>query len=103
MAESLGYIDIPAAGTRVRLTTDTSLLAHAIFFQARAGNTGIIYIGSSTVASNGTGMFAALAVPTVNLYPAWAIGSASFPRVIQVSDFYVDTNVNGSDVLVAYH
>jgi len=100
--QTLGNIDIPTTGTRVRVTTDESIWCEVVYFQAPVTNTGLIYIGNSSVSSTAGG-FGTLNIPAATgVLPEWRTPVTSQPRAMQLAGFYVDASVNGDDVLVSY-
>jgi|2_EtaG_2_1085320.scaffolds.fasta_scaffold61457_2 hypothetical protein len=81
--------DVPSAGTRVQIS-NTANRVLSIEFKAPAGNSGLVYVGESTVsASNGYELSATNTV-TYNFLEA----GGSVP----ISTFYVDAATNGDDV-----
>ena len=81
--------DIPTAGTRVQIS-NTARRVLSITFKARNGNTGSIYIGTSTVSSsNGI----ELRKNESFTYNFQATGTSA-----PISDFWVDAATNGDDV-----
>lgn len=95
-----GTIDIPTATTRVRWTSDSSLKATDRFlwaqFQARDGNTGVIYVGASDVAAaQGWELH-----PTATEYEGRpvVIDPGAYGGTIAVQDIYFDAATNGDDV-----
>ena len=89
-------VDIPSAGTAVRLL-NTSNRVLWIKFTAPAANSGLTYVGDSAVsATNGYPLTAAGGVDaTLELNFEAAGGS------VLMSTFYVDAATNGDDVAYA--
>lgn len=95
-----GSIDIPAAGTRVRWSTDGGLNALDRFlwakFTPREGNTGEVYVGIADVS----------ATHGVELDPSgsnlakgeFVVEPGKFGGSIAVGDVYFDTDTNGNDI-----
>ncbi len=98
---------ITTHGTRVQVTATTTILPVAVYFEALASNTGQIYIGNSTVSS--TSYFARLPIPSTTVSSSWSISAGTTGqggRVgstgLQLSNFYVDSSVDGDKVQVTY-
>lgn len=96
---------VTTAGTQIQVTSDTTIKPSAIYFEALASNTGVIYIGNSDVSS--TSYFARLPIPSTSSSPSWSITSTAVNgRVggtgLQLSNFWVDSSVNGDKVQVTY-
>ena len=84
-----GTTNVASAGTRVQLSNTTNRVRW-IQVKALAGNSGLVYVGESTVsASNGYELSATNTV-TYNFLEA----GGSVP----ISTFYVDAATNGDDV-----
>lgn len=77
--------DIPSAGTRVQLASNT--LTNGAIIQAPSTNTGIIYVGGSTVSSTVYG---------AELQP----GQSTSVAIDNTNKIYVDASVSGDDVAV---
>ncbi len=101
---TLVTVTVTTAGTRVRVTTDATIKPSAVYFEALGTNTGYIYIGGVLVSS--TVYFARLTIPSASNQPAWSIKAPEVGRIggagIQLSDFYIDSSVNGEKVQVTY-
>ena len=83
MALSSGKTTVTTAGTRVVLAATASVNS-GVVIKALHGNTGIIYVGNSTVAStNGLQLYANEAITVI---------TASLANV------YIDSSVNGEGV-----
>lgn len=97
---------VTAAGTQVQVTTDVNILPSAVYFEADAANTGVIYIGLSDVSS--TDYIARLAIPSTSSSPSFALNSpaAGLGRIgssgIQLSSLWVDSSVSGEKVHITY-
>lgn len=96
---------VTAAGTRVQVTTDTSIKPSAVYFEALATNTGQIYIGDSSVSS--TVYFARLPIPSTTSAPSWSIstvdgGGRASGTELQLSNFWLDASVSGEKVQITY-
>ena len=96
-----------SAGVRVRLTSalaDPAKLAlcHSYMVEVLPTNTGKVYIGDSQLV--GATMFHVIAwlpVPTKNSAPSYTATVSSAPNALQVTDRYLDVEVDGDGVTVA--
>lgn len=88
MAQPLiGTTDIPAAGTAVQILA-SGVQVFAVYFIAREGNTGNIYVGDSDVsATNG-----------VELAPGASVFMSNDRESFQPQDWYADAATNGDDI-----
>lgn len=93
----LGIITVSTAGTRVALSAST-LYAAGVYIEALKTNSGTIYMGDSTVASN-------------NYSSALAAGEGigiEGPKFrgqeeeLNLADFYIDASANSQSVMVSY-
>lgn len=113
MLQVLGPINVPVPGTPVRatstITTDAggitndpaNFSCHAALFQARKGNTGRTYIGTSNmVRATGVGVSAVLAIPTANTIPSFSMSLTIAPAGVDLSELYVDADVADEGVLL---
>lgn len=113
MLQVLGPITVPVPGVPARatstITTDaggiqndpTKFSCHAALFQARPGNTGNVYIGTSNmVRATLVGVAAVLAIPTANSIPAFSIALTLAPAGVDLSELYVDADVADEGVLL---
>ena len=95
---------VTTAGTRVQLTSNTNLKPTSVYFEPLASNTGVIYIGDSSVSS--TNYMARLTIPSTSSNSSWAATGSSGHRIsgtgIQLSSFYIDSSVDGDSVLCTY-
>jgi hypothetical protein len=95
---------VTTAGTRVQVTTDTAIKPNWIRFEPLATNTGQIYVGS--VAVSATVYFSRLPIPATGTVYAWELHGTPNGRAggtgFQLSNFYVDSSVNGDKVQVTY-
>lgn len=97
---------VTTAGTRVQITDDNDTKCSSVYFEALGTNTGYIYVGLSDVSS--TQYIAKLAVSsTVGQGFALDIGSLGGQfrlggQGIQLSNFWIDSSVNGESVLFTY-
>tara|TARA_R100000306_G_C4358443_1_gene134008 strand:- start:818 stop:1120 length:303 start_codon:yes stop_codon:yes gene_type:complete len=85
-------VDVPTAGTRVQISATPEVVL-VITFKARAGNSGKVYIGDSTVAA-AVG-FELAGGTEIMLNPSLV---AARDTSVLLSDFYVDAATNGDDV-----
>ena len=83
---SNGSKAVTTAGTAVALATSTA--CQSVLIQAKAANTGVIYVGGSTVSST-SGIF---------LYA----GESVEMSVDNLSDVYINSSVNGEGVVFTY-
>lgn len=92
---------VTTAGTQIQVTADTTIKPYAVYFEALATNTGYIYIGDADVSS--TNYMARLTIPSASNAPSWAIRASDLSdHGIQLSNFWVDSSVNGEKVMVTY-
>jgi len=85
--------DVTTAGTAVALSA-TSLLVSSVTIEAKATNTGVIYVGSSTVSSADNDGLAA--TESIN----WE--SDENTGTIDLAAQYIDSSVNGEGVNIWY-
>jgi hypothetical protein len=83
---SNGSKAVTTAGTAVALATSTA--CQSVLIQAKAANTGVIYVGGSTVSST-SGIF---------LYA----GESVEMSVDNLADINIDSSVNGEGVVFTY-
>jgi hypothetical protein len=83
---SNGAKDVTTAGTRVALAAST--VCQSVLIQAKAANTGVIYVGGATVSAT-SGIF---------LYP----GESVEMSVDNLADINIDSSVNGEGVVFTY-
>jgi len=88
---------VTTAGTRVQLSTDSSIRSGYIVIQALSTNSGKIFLGGTTVSSSNGLTLSASASVTLN---AEAIKGGA--RIYRLSDFYIDSSVNGEGVNITY-
>jgi hypothetical protein len=99
-------VTVTTAGTQVQVTTDTDIRPAWIKFEALGSNTGQIYIGNLDVSS--TVYFNRLPIPTTALvteveYRSGSNGNGrSGATGFQLSNFWIDSSVNGEKVQVTY-
>jgi hypothetical protein len=89
--------NVGTAGTRVQLST-TNLYASSLIIRAKSANTGVIYVGDSTVASS-NGMFLAAGESNELSGPPTKHG---IPLNFNLKNIYIDSSVNGEGVIVEY-
>lgn len=100
---SFGKISVPAPGTPVRVTSDTTIRAHRIRFAVAIGETGRVFLGVQGM-NKATGAGVAK-----EFWPTGAGGGVADELVIESaagelrpSDYYVDANSAGEGLIVAY-
>jgi hypothetical protein len=84
--------DVPTAGTAVQVDATTSATVQkvkSILFHARAGNTGNIYVGDSSVSATAS---------SLELQPGQSVEISFGDGSVPLSTFYVDAATNGDDV-----
>lgn len=90
---TLSPVTVTTAGTRVRLHP-SNLESRCLVIQADSANTGIILVGDVTVTgSNGIQLKAGDSV---------SITPDTTDIEINLSDYYIDTDTNGSVVRISY-
>lgn len=89
-------VTVPSAGTRVQLNS-TKISSPAVILQAKTTNTGIIYVGGSSVAA-GLG-FELQAKDSVSLGDLELSGDDTD---LDLSKWYIDASVSGEGVNVFY-
>ena len=104
-ARSFGKISVPTPGTPVRVTTDTALRAARMRFAVMIGETGRVFLGVA-------GMNKATGAGVIKeFWPTGAGGGVADEFIIETpdgqhftaaADYYVDANVAGEGLLVAY-
>lgn len=90
---------VTTAGTEVRVSTGNERPS-SIYFEALGTNTGYIYVGLSTVSS--TVYIARLSAGQGFSISADSTGSARLGADLKLSDYWVDSSVNGEKVQVTY-
>lgn len=88
---------VTTAGTRVALTANTAIKPASIYIEAKAANTGYIYVGVDTVSSTQyiTRLAAGEGLELASPDPSNRMG-------IQVSSIYIDSSVNAEGVNFSY-
>lgn len=94
---TLANIDIPSAGTRVRVSS-TEVLTPSIIITAAHGNSGNIYVGDANVSSTQY----AVVLAAKSSYVLEAPKTRNHVEDLSLSDIYVDAATSGDDVRVAY-
>ena len=100
---SLGKIAVPAPGTPVRVTSDTTIRAHRIRFAVAIGETGRVFLGVQGMnKASGAGV-------VKEFWPTGAGGGVADELVLESaagelrpSDYCVDANSAGEGLIVAY-
>src|SRR5262245_17048675 len=116
------YVDVPAAGTPVRLTSKRSdptarLVAHTIFIQQVQTNIGKLYLcgpttdptssGGTASKTTGSGILAIIPAPTLAGGVATTLPYIAFtlpyaPGGFNVADYYLDADNSGEKALVSF-
>ena len=99
---NISTVTVTTAGTRVR-NTATSNYATAVYVEALKTNTGVIYVGGSSV---GSASYATALAPG----QGWGVSvdgkgrpsSTTGGSEIQLSSIYFDSSVSGEKVQVTY-
>ncbi len=91
------YVDsfsktVTAAGTQEQLSTTVGWVSQVII-RAKVGNTGAIYVGRSTVSSSN---------PPLEAGASITLNSPIRQPIIQLTDIWIDSAVNGEGVDVYY-
>lgn len=113
MLQVCGPLNVAVPGTLVRasslVATDAhgirnnpaAAKCHAVLFQAKKSNVGVVYIGrSDMVRSTLAGCAAQLAIPTANSIPSFSIALTIAPDGVDLSDLWVDADTADDGVLV---
>jgi hypothetical protein len=88
---------VTTAGTRVALVS-SSTLAINVVIQANSGNTGVIYVGDSTVSSSVFGVKLTAGNSVSIELPPISDGAME----VDLADIYLDSGTNGDGVSVMY-
>lgn len=106
----VGKLSVAVAGTPQKVTdfqaykdalsevklSQQFLTVQAVLFQAWKANTGVVYIGKSSLnKTTGVGMAATLAAPTTTSIPSFGASNHLAPAGIDLSAFYLDADVSG--------
>ena len=97
-------VTVGAAGTPQQVSP-TTINCNAVYFEALASNTGKVYIGlKNLVASTLVGCLRVLVPPpTTPLFlDHWQAQSRTSMGPIDLSQIYIDTDVNGEGVMISY-
>jgi hypothetical protein len=98
----IGKKTVASAGTRLQLIATVPTKAQGICIQALSSNTGKVYIGDSTVVgSTLVGCGYVLGIPAGAVVPSFST-TMQASNGLDVSQFYIDVDVNGEGVLVSY-
>jgi hypothetical protein len=100
----LGRLGVTTPGTPVPLTTDPTITASKVFFQAIPGLTGKTYVGVPSMAK-GTlaGVARALSPnPTGGFSETFEVESQDGENSIRVAQYAIDADVAGEGLLVTY-
>lgn len=96
---SVTPVTVTTAGTRVPLS-GTSLKVSYLLIQKHESNTGVIYIGDSTVASS-NGIVIGSSLPSL-VMSADDTEADEDKAYFDLSEIYIDASVNGDKVRIAY-
>jgi hypothetical protein len=100
--KSQGKVTVTTAGTPVQVTT-TRTVAQSVMVQALAANTGLIYVGLSTLnKSTGVGVLGIIPIPTTNIIGSVSASIPLAPAGINLADLWIDSTVNGEGVIISY-
>lgn len=89
-------VNVATAGTRVQLTSSDTIFS-SIIIQAKSANTGIIYVGDSSVSSaNGLELSAG-----ESLEISGDLRNEGQTDELVMSDLWIDASVNGEGVKIA--
>ena len=101
-ARSFGKIAVPTPGTPVRVTSDVNLRAVRLRFAVVIGETGRVFLGVAGMnKATGAGVLK-------EFWPTGAGGGTADELVLESvnglrpADYYVDANVAGEGLIVAY-
>lgn len=98
---SLGLITVTTAGTPVQVTTSKTP-CHAILLQAKPGNVGLTFVGTSNmVKATYVGVNAVIGIPTDTVIPSVHASVPAANNAIDASKVWVDANTSGEGVIVS--
>ena len=99
-----GRINVTTPGTPVRLTTNHSVVANKLFFQAIPGLTGKTYVGVSSMSKSAlSGVARVLSPnPTGGFSETFLLEGQEGENSIHVADYAIDADVAGEGLLVTY-
>ena len=106
MIQAYAKITVPAPGTPVRVTSGeadpgAARGCHGVLIQVLKSNTGAVFVGTSAMNKGAfTGLFAQLAIPTINLIPNFSAALTLSPGGLQLRDLYIDADVADDGVIV---
>lgn len=95
-------VNVPTPGTPVRVTTDTSIVAHRVFVHPKPANAGIVYFGNSAL--NKSTLAGLIHKPLISDQAAEIdMVAHQGSDVFRLSDFYVDADTANDGVLITYY
>lgn len=95
-AHTISAVTVTSAGTRVQISSEKRPVS-SILFQADPSNTGLIYVGDSTVSSSN-----GIALGAKDSYEVSGDERPSGLDELILSDFWVDASSNSQIVRVQY-
>ena len=107
MIRAYAKITVPVPGTPVRVTVSESDPSaaqgcHGVLIQVIKTNTGAVFVGNNVMnRALFTGLFAQLAIPTVNQIPTFSAALTLSPGGIQLRDLYIDADNANDGVIVS--
>jgi hypothetical protein len=101
---SLGRLNVTTPGTPIPISTDPTVRAAKIYFQAVPGLTGKGYIGKKGMVKAAlTNVIRVLAPnPTGGISDAFFLESHQDANVLNLSEYYIDMDVAGEGLLISY-
>ncbi len=109
MQTSGGYVTVPTPGTPVNAALNVPqyltkpVICHGYLFQAKAGNSGKVYLGLRGFnKTTGAGMFHVLLAPTDTSLPSFSAALTIAPNGLCLSEVFVDADETDDGVLITY-
>jgi hypothetical protein len=101
---TIGRVSVPTPGTPVPLSTDTTVVASKLFFQAIPGLTGKTYAGTPALNKTTLGGVARVLCPNPSgtVSETFYIQAQDGENSIRVADYAIDADVAGEGLLVTY-
>lgn len=108
MLKAFGKVTVPSIGTPVQATSGQASpddkhehLYHSGLIQVWYENTGKIWLGTQTMnKATGAGVYCVLPAPTASSIPSINIADVMSRNGVQLSDIWIDADVNDEGVLV---
>jgi hypothetical protein len=99
-----GRINVTTPGTPVRLSTDPTVVANKLFFQAIPGLTGKTYVGVPSMAKSSLSGVARVLAPnaTGGFSETFYVEGQEGEDSIHLADYAIDADVAGEGLLVTY-